>query len=145
MNMSFPYVIVWLDRDAANPENSFREQLGSNLQTFTDKDKCLQFIQSHSSSSIYLITSGSFAKQIVPEIFEIFQVVRFYILCGSILSHIEWAVDYDTQILMFEHGDDLLERLWTDLQLNLRQKGTLFFEEADACKNRAAQYRQTCG
>lgn len=138
-------MIIWLDQDAAKPGNSFREQLDPNLQPFTDKDECLQFIHFHSSSSIYLITSGPFAKQIVPKIFEFVQVARFYILCGSILLHIEWAVNYDSQILMFEHGDDLLEHLWTDLQLSLHKKGISFLEEADACKNRAAKYRQTCG
>jgi hypothetical protein len=48
--------------------------------------------------------------------------------------------------MIFDHGDDLLERLWKDLESNLRKQATLYSKRADEYKQRALQYKQpACG
>ena len=145
MRKASPYIIIWRDSDAANLQNTFRERLNRTARTFTSVPECFQFIQSHPCQPIYLIVSGSFAKEIVPQIYELPQLLQIYLFCGSMSAYTTWAVDYIDKILMFDHGDDVLERMWNDIQTDLRLRAASFLEEADACKQRAAQYRQSCG
>ncbi|CAF2940792.1 unnamed protein product [Rotaria sp. Silwood2] len=138
------YHIIWLDANSSDPKSSFRNKLVDG-QTFTDVDRCLEYIRSHSNESIYLIVSGSFAKEIVPEIYEFSNLVQIFLFCGSISSYAEWAMDYRNKVMIFDHGDDLLERLWNELQTALCEKATQYLKRADEYKQRALQYKQRCG
>ncbi|CAF2610953.1 unnamed protein product [Rotaria sp. Silwood2] len=104
------YNIIWLDANSSDAKSSFRNKR-IDAQTFTDVDHCIEYIRSHSNESIYLIVSGSLAKEIVPEIYEFSNLVQIFLFCGSISGYAEWAMDYRDKIMIFNHGDDLLERL----------------------------------
>ena len=136
--------IVWLDTNATEPISSFRTKLGEAV-IFTNPDDCIQYIQSHPNESIYLIASGSLGKLVVPEVYHLSNVTQISLYCGSVVAYVEWACDYCDKMLIFDHGDDLLERLWNDLERELRQQGQLFLKRADEFKQRAIRYRQPCG
>ncbi|CAF4362909.1 unnamed protein product, partial [Rotaria sp. Silwood2] len=53
--------------------------------------------------------------------------------------------DYCDKMMIFDHGDDLLERLWNDIQSRLRKQATLCLKRADEYKQRALQYKRPCG
>ena len=139
------YTIIWLDNNASDAQNSFRTKLG-DAQTFTDVDSCVHYIQSRPCESIYLIVSGSFAKQTVPEIYDASNLVQIFLYCGSVSTYSEWAMDYCDKLMIFDHGDDLLERLWNELESNLRQQAALYAQKADECKQQALKFKQpSCG
>jgi hypothetical protein len=55
-------------------------------------------------------------------------------------------MDYCDKLMIFDHGDDLLERLWKDLERNLREQAALYLKRAEEYKQRALQYKQpACG
>ena len=139
------FTIIWLDSNASDAKSNFRIKLG-NAQTFTDADECVKYILSHPNESIYLIVSGSFAKETVPKIYEATHLVQIFLYCGSVISYSEWAMDYCDKLMIFDHGDDLLERLWNDLESTLRKQAALYLKCADEYKQRALQYKQpSCG
>ncbi|CAF1124261.1 unnamed protein product [Rotaria sordida] len=138
------FKILWLDANSSDPMNSFRSKLG-DAQTFTDVNDCIQYVQSHPNEPIYLIVSGSFAKEIVSEIYESSNLEQIFLFCGSVSTYVEWAMDYRDKIMIFDHGDDLLERLWNDLQNKLRKQATLCLQRANEYEKRALQYKRPCG
>lgn len=139
------FTIAWLDTNSADPQSSFRIKLG-DAQTFTDVDSCVEYIQSNSDEPIYLIVSGTFAKQTVPEIYELSNLVQIFLFCGSVASYSEWAMDYCDKLMIFDHGDDLLQRLWNEVESNLRAQAAIYLKHADQYKQRALQYKQpACG
>jgi hypothetical protein len=139
------YTIIWLDTNSTDTKSSFRIKLG-DAQTFTDADGCIKYIQSHPNEPIYLIVSGSFAKETVPEIYEASNLVQIFLFCGSVATYANWGMDYCDKLMIFDHGDDLLERLWNDLESNLRQQAALYLKRAEEYKQRALQYKQPpCG
>lgn len=143
--MMSDFTIIWLDTNASDTKSSFRIKLG-DAQTFTGVDSCINYIQSHPRESIYLIISGSLAKETIPEIYDASNLVQIFLYCGSVSAYAEWAMDYCEKLMIFEHGDDLLERLWKDVESNLRQQAALYSKRADEFKQRALQYKQpTCG
>ncbi|CAF3272190.1 unnamed protein product [Rotaria socialis] len=136
--------IIWLDANSSDPVSSFRSKLG-DAQTFTRADNCIQYVQSHSNESIYLIVSGSLAKEVVPEIYECSNLVQIYLFCGSIAAYAEWGMNYCDKLMIFNHEDDVLERLWNDLHKNLRDQAMLLSKRAEEYKQRVLEYRQPCG
>ncbi|CAF3932200.1 unnamed protein product [Rotaria sp. Silwood1] len=138
------YSILWLDANSSDPVSSFCTKLGDAV-TFTDVNGCVHYIKSHPNKSIYLIVSGSFAKEVVPEIYESSNLEQIFLFCGSVASYSEWGMDYCDKMMMFDHGDDLLERLWNYLQTKLREQAALYSKRAEVYKQRALQYKQSCG
>src|SRR5690349_7105108 len=107
------FKIIWLDINSSDPKSSLRLKLG-DAQTFTDANDCIQYIQSHSDEQIYLIISGSFAERTIPQIYEYSDLIQIFLFCGTIVAYSKWDLDYCEKMLMFEHEDDLLARLWKD-------------------------------
>jgi hypothetical protein len=138
------YTVIWLDTNSSDPESNFRTKLG-DAETFTNVNDCVRYIQSHPNEPIYLIVSGSFAKEAVPEIYESSNLAQIFLFCGSVSSYAEWGMDYCDKLMIFDHGDDLLERLWNDLESSFREQAKLFTKRAEEYKQRALQYKQPCG
>jgi hypothetical protein len=139
------FTIVWLDLNSSDPVSGFRIKLG-DAQTFTNVNDCVQYIQLHPNDPIYLIVSGSFAKAAVPEIYNSSNLVQIFLFCGSVSTYAEWAMDFCDKLMIFDHGDDLLERLWNDLETSLRKQATSYLKHAEEYKQRALQYKQaSCG
>jgi hypothetical protein len=123
--------------------SSFRNKLG-DVQTFIDPKDCIPYIQSHSNEQIYLIISGLFARKTVPQIYNSLNLIQIFLLCGSVADYSEWALDYCEKMLIFDHEDDLLARLWGDLEIKLREQAHLCLKQAQELKQKALKYKQSC-
>jgi hypothetical protein len=139
------FSIIWLDIHSSDPKSSFRLKLGE-AQTFIDSNDCIRYIKSHPNELIYLIISGSFAKSTIPEIYDTSNLIQIFLFCGTIAAYSSWGIDYCEKMLMFEHEDDLLARLWKDLENQLHEQANLCLKKAEEFKQRALQYKQSpCG
>ena len=145
MTANKSFSIIWLDVNATDPHSSFRSKIGQILNVFTNTQDCLDFIQTDSSQAIYLITSGSLGTEIVPKIYDLPQLVKIYLFCGSISTYLIWSLDYLDKVIIFEHGDDVLQRLWTDLAKYFRGGGDVYHSQVKEFEERAARYRKVCG
>jgi len=146
MHIAIP-TIVWLDSNSTDPFSSFRVKLNDHqdVQTFTDVSPCVSYIKSHSEQMIFLIVSGSFASQIVPQIYESLNISIIFIFCASIKALTDWAMDFCEKLRVFDHEDDLLQRLWSEIEKYLRDQSKQCIKQADECKERARQLQQSCG
>jgi hypothetical protein len=146
MPISTP-VIVWLDSNSADSTGSFLRKLGDDqcVKTFIEIAPCISYLNSHLEQSIFLIVSGSFASQTVPQIYESENILMIFLFCASMKVHTDWAMDYCDKLIMLDHEDDLLQRLWSSLEEHLRERAKDYIEQADKCKERARQLKQSCG
>ncbi|CAF1164210.1 unnamed protein product [Rotaria magnacalcarata] len=87
------------------------------LWMFSNVDDCVKFIDSPSSSetTIFVISSGSLGRKLVPRIFNNKRIYAIYIFTCNILTQIDWAIHYVDKVLMFVHELDLLIRLPKDI------------------------------
>lgn len=139
--------IVWLDSNSVDPASSFLVKLGDHqdVQTFIEVDPCVSYIKSHSEQIIYLIVSCSFASQIVPHIYESLNVSMIFVFCASMKAYIDWAMDFCDKLRMFDHQDDLLQRLWSEIEEYFREQAKRCIQQANEFKERARQLQQSCG
>lgn len=139
------YTVVWLDANGLDPENSFREKLG-DAQVFINPQDCVNYIRTHPDELIYFIVSGHFAKEVVPAIFELNNLIQIFLYCGCVSNYSQWGMDYIDKLMIFDHGDDLLERLWNEIEGHIRALAKEYLQKADEYKNRALKYKQQpCG
>ncbi|CAF3010056.1 unnamed protein product [Rotaria socialis] len=139
--------ILWLDRNV-DSTTSFLEKLSQYqwVQTFTEVDDCVEYIKSHMMQNLFVVASGSLAKFLVPQIHQSSNIKQIFIFSASMASHTEWAMDYIDELLMFDHPDDLLERLWITMGQFFREQAQLYIEQEEKSMERAKQYKQpSCG
>ena len=94
------YLLVWLDNnidetkdDCRNVFTQLRPILNS-INTFTDSDQCIQFIEGIDDEKVHIITSGLLGQHIVPCIHDMSQVETIFIFCGNKKRHEEWAKEW---------------------------------------------------
>jgi hypothetical protein len=105
----------------------------NHLNTFNNKDECLNFLkQVKSTIKILFITSNLYSEEIVPLIVQ--RVHMIYILVNDRLYSYEWTLDYISNLLIFHDNIHLLVRLIRDLAQN-------FFEEAQITLNSSVKQR----
>ncbi|CAF4091610.1 unnamed protein product [Adineta steineri] len=82
-------LLIWLDNNIndnnANRNNTINQlkRVVNNINTFTDGEQCLEFIQTITNNKVCMIISGSLAKHIVPHVHDISQVDTIFIFCNN--------------------------------------------------------------
>ncbi|CAF1444681.1 unnamed protein product [Adineta steineri] len=93
-------LLVWLDStiDESNGECqntiSTLQRAVNDVNTYTDGDQCLEFIQTVVDNKVCMIVSGSLGKHIVPRVHNMSQVDSIFIFCSNRTYHEEWAKDW---------------------------------------------------
>lgn len=93
-------ILVWLDISSekqtdANQKTLYQFQRVINLvRTFTDLEKCYEFLYSIRNGTILFVVSGSMGPLILPRIDNFDQIYSIYIFCGNKANHTEWIKPY---------------------------------------------------
>ncbi|CAF1454355.1 unnamed protein product [Adineta steineri] len=66
-------------------------QVINDIQTFTDVDECVAFINDIIDKKICLVSSGALGHTIVPIIHDKAQISDIYIFCGNKILHEQWT------------------------------------------------------
>ena len=91
------FLLVWLDANfnesSADFKNSLKylRQVVSSIETFTDAQECVKFLDQVKKEKAFMIVSGSLGRQVVPEIESKPQLEAVYVFCGKKSAHEEWA------------------------------------------------------
>jgi hypothetical protein len=91
-------------------------QVGNTVNTFTDADKCIDFITDIEEKKTLLIVSGSFSQVIVPVVQDISQVRSTYILCQNKSQHEQWALQWSKVKGIFTDTTSICEALKQTVQ-----------------------------
>ncbi|CAF1409272.1 unnamed protein product [Adineta ricciae] len=146
MFISTPKVIL-VETCSNESMSSFYSKLNvhEDLQTFHDINLCIDYIKSHSSETIILVVSASLALKLVPEVYGLSSISMILMFCTSIDNDTKWTKEFSDKLLMFDEEDDLLERLWLQIEEYFRKQAKQFSEQADQYKQRAKKLEQSCG
>ena len=93
-------LVVWLDASLEKPNESTVKSLGqirriSNiLKTFSDLERCAEFISSVQDEKLFLIVSGSLGPPIVARVEGLDQMHSIFIYCGNKANHEQWTKGY---------------------------------------------------
>ncbi|CAF1432909.1 unnamed protein product [Adineta steineri] len=91
---------IWLDNNIDDDNvdcNNIIKQLKcvvNNINTFTDGEKCIKFIQTITNNKVCMIVSGSLVKHIVPHVHDMSQVDTIFIFSNNQESHEKWAKEW---------------------------------------------------
>ncbi len=66
----------------------------NDVNTFTDGDGCIQFIEDINDNKICMIISGSLGQHIVPRVHNMSQVDSIVIFCGNKKRHEQWTKEW---------------------------------------------------
>ncbi|CAF0895989.1 unnamed protein product [Adineta steineri] len=90
-------LLIWLDGnidvknyDCQNTITELRRAV-NDINTFTDADQCLEFIQTIIDNKVCMIISGLLGQNFVPSIHNMSQVDSIFVFCGNRKHHEQWA------------------------------------------------------
>ncbi|CAF1063376.1 unnamed protein product [Didymodactylos carnosus] len=112
--------IVWLDANVSSSDDNVNakvrlRQAINHVETFEDKQKCIDHIVSLESEQIYFIVSGSLGESVVPLIHEKPQIESIYVFCFTKGKHEEWAKHYEKVCAVATNIDDICDQLTKDV------------------------------
>ena len=93
-------LIVWLDKNIDDKNDDFRHTIThlkcavNTIQTFTDVDQCIEFIENIINEKACLLISGSLGQEIVPRIHHMSQVDSIFIFCNNRTYHEQWIKEW---------------------------------------------------
>jgi tetratricopeptide (TPR) repeat protein len=93
-------LLIWLDsniddnkEDCRNTVTELRRVV-NDVNTYTDGDQCIQFINTINNNKVCMIISGSLGQLIVPRVHNMSQVDSIFIFCGNKTHHEQWAKEW---------------------------------------------------
>ncbi|CAF1019657.1 unnamed protein product [Adineta steineri] len=93
-------LLIWLDNNInennTDCSNTIKElkRVVNNINTFTNGDQCVEFIQTINNNKVCMIVSGSLGKHIVPHVHDMSQVDTIFIFCNNQQWHKQWAKEW---------------------------------------------------
>ncbi|CAF1422468.1 unnamed protein product [Adineta steineri] len=93
-------LLIWLDNNIndnnADCSNTIKQlkRVINNINTFTDGDQCIEFIQTINNNKVCMIVSGSLGQHIVPYVHDMSQVDTIFIFCNNQQWHKQWAKEW---------------------------------------------------
>jgi tetratricopeptide (TPR) repeat protein len=92
------FLLLWLDGSIDEKNNDdYRNsitklrQVVNTVNTFTDANECIEFINGIKEETIFMISSGAFGQTTVPTVHDKPQISTIYIFCGNKSRHEKWA------------------------------------------------------
>ncbi|CAF1070622.1 unnamed protein product [Adineta steineri] len=93
-------LLIWLDSNIDETNDDYQHTIAqlrqavNDINTFTDGDQCLEFIQTVVDNKVCLIVSGSLGQHIVPHVHNMSQVNSIFVFCGNKKHHEQWAKNW---------------------------------------------------
>ena len=92
------FLLLWLDENIGEMDNddccntiTKLRQIVNSVNTFTNVDECISFINRIKEEKVLMISSGALGQTTVPVIHDKPQVNTIYIFCGNKARHQKWA------------------------------------------------------
>ena len=93
-------VLIWLDRNINEKNSDYQNtiiqlrRVVNTINTFTDVDKCIQFLDDMADEKACMIISGALGAQIVPRVHNLSQVDSIFIFGSNPKYHKQWIKDW---------------------------------------------------
>jgi tetratricopeptide (TPR) repeat protein len=100
MQMVQNVLLIWLDNkiddnsaDCRNTIARLRRAI-TTINTFTDDEACIQFLENLHNDKACIIISGAFGQNMVPRVHSMPQLDSIFIFCNNKQYHEQWAKDW---------------------------------------------------
>jgi tetratricopeptide (TPR) repeat protein len=93
-------ILVWLDSEKALLSDGYPNtmiqlrQIFETIHTLNDREQCIKIIKENGDKNIFLIISGAFGQELVPNIHQMSQLNAIFVFCGNKPRHELWARQY---------------------------------------------------
>jgi tetratricopeptide (TPR) repeat protein len=91
------FTLIWLDSQIDESDEDFQNSLSqlrrivTTINTFTDVNRCVEFIDDISNVKVFLIISGALGQSTVPLIHERTVLDTIYVFCGNATKQLAWT------------------------------------------------------
>ncbi|CAF1367202.1 unnamed protein product [Adineta steineri] len=93
-------LVIWLDNNIneknTDCNNTIKQmkRVVNNINTFTDGEECIEFIQTITDNKVCMIVSGSLGKYIMRHVHDMSQVGTIFIYCNNQECHKQWTKEW---------------------------------------------------
>ncbi|CAF1053217.1 unnamed protein product [Adineta steineri] len=93
-------LLIWLDNNInendADCSNTIKQWkcVVNNVNTFTDSEQCVEFIQTITNNKVCMIVSGSLGEHILPRVHDMSQVDTIFIFCNNQERPQQWTKEW---------------------------------------------------
>ncbi|CAF1186668.1 unnamed protein product [Didymodactylos carnosus] len=114
------FIVVWIG-EADDTGNSIATQLcrvASSTQTFSDAERCADYIRDAKNEKIFLVVSNSLAQKVLSELHGLPQLDSIYVVSSNTPSeHEEYSTMYAKVKGVFPEASALCEHLRQDIRV----------------------------
>ena len=132
------FLLVWLDANFNESNPDFKKslkylrQVVASIETFTDTEECVKFLDQIKTEKAFIIVSGSLGEQVVLDLEDMPQVQSVYIFRGKKAIHEEWASKMSKVKGVFTEIEPICKALQIDGQNCDRAMISISFNGIDA-------------
>ncbi|CAF4376277.1 unnamed protein product, partial [Adineta steineri] len=93
-------LLIWLDNNIDDNDIDCRntikqlKRVVNNVNTFTDGDQCVEFIQTITNNKVCMIVSDSLGQYIVPHVHDMSQMDSIFIFSNNQDLHKQWTKEW---------------------------------------------------
>ncbi|CAF1179702.1 unnamed protein product [Adineta steineri] len=93
-------LLVWLDSNIDETNDDYQNTISTlrcainDVNTYTNGDQCLEFIQTTIDKNVCMVISGSLGQHTVPRVHNMSQVDSIFIFSGNKTYHEQWIKDW---------------------------------------------------
>jgi hypothetical protein len=93
-------LLIWLDSNIDDNNDDCRNTVSqlrrvvNDVNTFTNGEECIEFINNMNEEKACMIISGSLGEHMVPRVHNMSQVDSIFIFCGNKKRHEQWVKDW---------------------------------------------------
>jgi tetratricopeptide (TPR) repeat protein len=97
IRMPLNTLFAWLDKSINNNNEDCQNNIQKlkclvhSVETFTDRDQCVDFLTDNGDKKVFLIVSGTFCRNMVPLICDISHLHTIFILCRNKTKDEQWV------------------------------------------------------
>ncbi|CAF3769316.1 unnamed protein product [Adineta steineri] len=90
-------LLIWLDSNIDETNDDCQSTITklrrvvNDINTYTNSDQCLEFIQTVINKKVCMVISGSLGQHIVPRVHNMSQIDSIFIFCVNRQYHEQWA------------------------------------------------------
>jgi tetratricopeptide (TPR) repeat protein len=117
VEMAQNLLLIWLDKNiddnSVDYQNIVTElrRVVNTVKTFTNADKCVNFLTNIFQDSVCIIISGTLCRNVVPLIHDVAQLHTIFIFSENKTGHEQWAEDWPKVKGMFTEISSICEAL----------------------------------
>ena len=116
------FTLLWLDSNIDELDQDFQNSLSqlrsivTTIDTFTNVDRCLDFLNQIEKVKVFLIISGALGQSTLPHIHDRPELDSVYVFCGHKARHAAWAKEWAKIKGVYTKIDELCEILKSDTE-----------------------------